>query len=107
MEALFTQILNFIPVVNVATDIFAPSHTTLGPFFWKMVETVYFLQFLIPYLEKLTRLTSAKWDDHLLAKIGVVCSWAVEVVAALGAADPKIAKRLKGITRAGRIAGRR
>lgn len=96
-------IVDFIPVANVATDLVSVlgmggAEPTWWEFALKAAETVAFLQFIMPWLEKITQRTAGTWDDNLLAKLKMILAFAVEILGAVGAFDSQLGRRLKAIT---------
>lgn len=104
LSGLAASVVDFIPVVNVITDIVnaVGGSTEAAPSWWafglKMAETVAFLQLIMPMLESLTRRTENTWDDGLVAKLAMILAFAVEILAAIGAFDPQLGKRIAAIT---------
>ncbi len=99
----FSAVADFVPVINVVTDIVkSVGSGGEAPAWWafalKGVESIAFLQFTMPWFEKITMRTANTWDDHLLAKIKMVLAFALELVAAAGALDPQFARRVAAIT---------
>ncbi len=99
---LLAALVDFIPVVNVVTDVVGMAVGSAEPAAWafgaKLVESVVVLQLLMPAFEGLTQRTANTWDDGLLAKFAMILAFFVEITAALGAADPQIGSRIKAIT---------
>lgn len=96
-------IVDFIPVVNVVTDLVSVGISGGdAPSWWafalKFTETVAFLQWIMPFLESLTMRTANTWDDGFLAKMAMVLAFAAEITGALGAFDPQLGRRIKAIT---------
>lgn len=109
---LIAIITNFIPVWNVVSDVIGMTGgsgvdvaenlvAATDPVWWAFGLKVYtsslFLQFILPYLEKLSRLTATKWDDNTLTKVGNLLSYVVEITSALGAVDPGFLNRLQEV----------
>ncbi len=98
MIALLMTLLEFVPVANVVLDLVSGADPIWWKFGAKIVETVVFLQILMPYLERFTRSTANTWDDGLVAKLKMVLAFALEIIGALGAVDPQIGARIRAIT---------
>jgi len=103
IAAILALVTQFIPVVNVATDLIGTiGGTAEAPHLWvfalKAAESVAFLQILMPWLERFTRSTANTWDDGIVAKAKMVLAFTIEILGALGAFDPKLGKRIKAIT---------
>ncbi len=96
-------VVDFIPVANVVTAIVgATGAAGEAPSWWGFAlmagETVAFLQLLMPWFEKITLRTANTWDDGLYAKGKMILAFAVELLAAVGAFDPQLGRRIKAIT---------
>ena len=101
--ALLSAVVDFIPVANVVTDVVRTatdggSAPTWWTFALKLGETVVFLQLMVPWAEKFTKSTEYTWDDGLVAKVKMILAFALEILTALGAADPQLGRRIEAIT---------
>ena len=100
---ILAMVVDVIPVVNVVTDVVRAA-TDLGstPSWWtfalKAGETVVFLQLMVPWAEKFTKSTEYTWDDGLVAKGKMILAFSLEILTALGAADPQLGRRIEAIT---------
>ena len=94
--------VDFIPVANVVTDLVSVAIGNEGPTWWafalKFAETVTVLQFLMPIFENITIKTANTWDDGLFARAKMILAFALELMAAVGAFDPQLGRRIKAIT---------
>lgn len=101
--ALLGTVLDFIPVVNVIKDVVGAvsNNGAPDPTWWafalKMAWSITCLQIAMPHLERITRSTANTWDDGLVAKLKMIVAFAVEIMGAVGAFDPKLGSRLKAI----------
>lgn len=96
--ALLATVMEFVPVVNVVTELVSSGDPSWWKFALKAGETIAFLQLVMPFLENLTIKTANTWDDGLLAKFAMILAFAAEIMGALGAFDPQLGRRIKAIT---------
>ncbi len=102
MIELFFAVIQFVPVANVIDAVVGAVNSGAEPTWWtfgaQIVESIVFLQLIMPRLERFTRSTANTWDDGLYAKLKMVLAFTVEIFGAIGAIDPQLGARIRAIT---------